>query len=232
MKYLLWDFDNTLGYREGMWSGTLHSVLESNGICNIKLEDVRRLLKNGFTWHYPETPHNIFFNGRAWWEYMTEYFVEIYEKLGISKKDAIKFAALVQREYKNLSKWHIYDDVISTLEVANSNNYQNVILSNHIPELDEIIDNLGIKDYFTSIYTSGKIGYEKPNLQVYDYVIKDLKIEKTQCLMIGDNYDADVAGALRAGIKAILVRKPNENNYRFYCKDVNGIIEIARNILL
>lgn len=38
--------------------------------------------------------------------------------------------------------------------------------------------------------------------------------------MIGDSDDADIAGALRAGIKVILVRKPNEKNYSFYCKDV------------
>ncbi|MHC5937705.1 pyridoxine 5'-phosphate synthase [Nostoc sp.] len=80
MKYLLWDFENTLGYRQGMWSGTLHSILESNGIQNIKLEDIRPFLNIGFTWHSPDTPHSIFLNGKTWWEYMNEYFVEVYEK--------------------------------------------------------------------------------------------------------------------------------------------------------
>ena len=35
MKYLFCDFDNTLGYRDGMWSETLHSVLKLHGIHNI-----------------------------------------------------------------------------------------------------------------------------------------------------------------------------------------------------
>jgi phosphoglycolate phosphatase-like HAD superfamily hydrolase len=28
MKYLIWDFDGTLAYREGMWSGSLIEVLD------------------------------------------------------------------------------------------------------------------------------------------------------------------------------------------------------------
>jgi hypothetical protein len=27
MNYLIWDFDGTLSYREGMWSGTLFEIL-------------------------------------------------------------------------------------------------------------------------------------------------------------------------------------------------------------
>ncbi|WP_445631905.1 hypothetical protein [Nostoc sp. DSM 114167] len=144
MKYLFWDFDNTLGYRQGMWSETLHSILILNGISNINLEDIRPLLKNNFTWHSPETPHNLFFNGKGWWEYMNEYFAEIYEKVGVNKNQAKKYVFQVQNEYKNLKKWHLYDDVISTLQDAIKNNYKNIILSNHIPELHEIIDNLNI----------------------------------------------------------------------------------------
>lgn len=34
--------------------------------------------------------------------------------------------------------------------------------------------------------------------------------------MIGDSYHADIAGALRADIQAILVRKPNDKNYKLY----------------
>ncbi|MCW5314596.1 HAD-IA family hydrolase [Nostoc sp. KVJ3] len=230
MKYLLWDFDNTLAYREGAWSGTLHSILKRNGIHNINLEDIRPFLNIGFPWHSPEIPHILLFNGTIWWEYMNEYFAEIYEKVGINRDQAINYASQVQNEYKNIEKWHLYDDVIPTLQDAIKNNYKNVILSNHIPDLHEIIDQLNIKKYFDGIYTSGKIGHEKPSLKFYDYVINDLKIEKTKCIMIGDNYNADIAGALHAGIQAILVRKSNDKNYKFYSQDFKQILKIVRQI--
>ncbi|MDZ8094607.1 MAG: HAD family hydrolase [Nostoc sp. DedQUE05] len=230
MKYLFWDFDNTLGYRQGMWSETLHSILILNGIFNINSEDIRPFLKNVFPWHSPETSHNLLFNGKTWWGYMNEYFAEIYEKVGINKTQAIKYSSQVQNEYKKLEKWHLYDDAIPTLQDAIKNNYKNIILSNHIPELHEIIDKLNITEYFEEIYTSGTIGYEKPNLKFYAYVINDLKIEKRECVMIGDSYNADIAGALRAGIQAILVRKPNDKNYKLYSQDFRGILKIIRKV--
>ncbi|MCC5666327.1 HAD family hydrolase [Nostoc sp. CHAB 5784] len=230
MKYLFWDFDHTLGYRDGMWSETLHSILKRHEIHNIDLEDIRPFVNIGFTWHSPETPHNLLFNGKTWWEYMNEYFAEIYEKLGINKTQAIKYASQVQNEYKDLEKWHLYDDVIPTLQDAIKNNYKNIIISNHIPELHEIINQLNITEYFEEIYTSGKIGHEKPSLKFYAHVINDLKIEKTECVMIGDSYNDDIAGALRADIQAILVRKPNDKNYKLYSPDFRGILKIIRKV--
>ncbi|QMS86544.1 HAD family hydrolase [Nostoc edaphicum CCNP1411] len=80
------------------------------------------------------------------------------------------------------------------------------------------------------MYTSGKIGYEKPSLKFYAHVINDLKIEKTECVMIGDSYNADIAGALRADIQAILVRKPNDKNYKLYSQDFREILKIIRKL--
>ncbi|MGF2011957.1 HAD family hydrolase [Nostoc sp. DedVER01b] len=230
MKYLFWDFDNTLGYRQGMWSETLHSILILNVIYNIDLEDIRPFLKNIFPWHSPETPHSLLFNGKTWWEYMNEYFAQIYERVGINRNQAIKYAFQVQNEYKNIEKWYLYDDVVPTLQYTIKNNYKNIILSNHIPELHEIIDELNITKYFEQIYTSGKIGHEKPSLKFYTHVINDLKIEKTECIMIGDSYNADITGALRVGIQAILVRKPNDKNYKFYSPDFSEILKIIRTV--
>ena len=72
--------------------------------------------------------------------------------------------------------------------------------------------NLGIRDYFIKIYSSAQIGYEKPNIKAYEKVLMDLN-DAQSITMIGDNYIADVQGAKRAGIDAILVRKTNDYDY-------------------
>jgi hypothetical protein len=39
--------------------------------------------------------------------------------------------------------------------------YTNVIVSNHVPELPDLAEEgLGIKEYFSEIYTSALMGYE------------------------------------------------------------------------
>jgi putative hydrolase of the HAD superfamily len=42
MPYLLWDFDGTLAYRHGMWSGTLVEILrQAMPACRATVDDIR-----------------------------------------------------------------------------------------------------------------------------------------------------------------------------------------------
>jgi putative hydrolase of the HAD superfamily len=229
MKYILWDFDGTLGYRDGNWSAALHSVLLKNGIKDITIDVIKPYLSKGFTWHNSEKSNKELFGNKTWWEYYEDNFSNIFIELGIYENVSRKLSKEIKNEYMDLEKWHIFDDVIKTLELLIDKKYINIILSNHIPELEEIIKGLGIDKYFYRIYSSGNIGYEKPNSKIYEFVLNDMKINKNDCIMIGDSYTSDIQGGTKMEIKSILVRSENKNNYRNYCKDLENIIgEIER----
>jgi putative hydrolase of the HAD superfamily len=242
MKYILWDFDGTLGYRDGMWSGTLYSLLSKNNITNISLENIEPYLdrnslekmrpylgKNftskGLTWHFPEQSHKELFGTKTWLEYYAFHFKNIFQELGLDETISKKMSKEVINEFMDMAKWHLFNDVIDTFNNLDDNIYQNIIVSNHVPELEKIIEGLNIKNYFHGIYSSGNIGYEKPNPKIYEYVLKDKNIDKTDCIIIGDNYDADITGGLNMGIKSILVRVENTNNYEYYSKNFKDIIQ-------
>jgi putative hydrolase of the HAD superfamily len=230
IKYLLWDFDGTLAYRDGMWTDALLCVLRKNKIMNIEKEEIRPFLNIGFSWHSPDTPHSILFNGKKWWDFYEAYFQEIYEKLGVSINIARKLSKEVKKEYLSTEKWHVYDDSVNALTVLHEAGFTHVILSNHIPELVQIVTKLNLHQYFNRIYSSGFIGYEKPNIKIFDYVIKDLCTDRNNCIMIGDSYDADIGGAIRSNIKPILVRKENNKNYKWFCKDLVNIKECVESV--
>lgn len=226
MKILMWDFDNTLAHRDGMWSKTLHDVLKKNGVEYVPLEKIRPFLNIGFTWHSPDTAHKQVLKGKSWWEYVTDYFTEIYELVGIKKEEARKYALQIREEYNRIEKWHVYPDVEKTLQKAKERGFRNIVASNHIPELEEIVERLGIKEYFTEIFTSGKIGYEKPNKYFYKYILEEIEAIAEECIMIGDSYEVDVAGALRSGMRAILVRRTNDKEYAYYAQDLETMFEV------
>jgi putative hydrolase of the HAD superfamily len=236
MCNILWDFDGTLAYRDGMWSGTFLSLLNKNGINNVPMEDewvlekIKPYLNTGFTWHNHEYSHKELFNGKTWYGYYENLFYEILINMGIMEEMAEKISKNVINEYMDKTKWFIYDDVIETLEKTNNNGYKNYILSNHIPRLTEIVENVGLKNYFNGIYSSANIGYEKPNIKIYEYVLKELKTNKNNCIIIGDSFKADIKGGENSGIKSILVRNENIENYKWYCKDLRSIMEKIREI--
>lgn len=221
-KYLLWDFDNTLAYRDGMWGQTIYDLLQEHGYGSIKLEDIRPLLTRGFPWHTPEISHEEFLGGVQWWDYMTLHFSKIIHEIGVNETLSAEIAGQIKMKYLDIEKWHLYDDTIPCLERAVSKGYENIIVSNHVPELSSLVRDLGISDYFFQVYSSAQIGYEKPNIQIYRRVLEKLE-DTSEVTMIGDSYIADVEGAINAGIKAILVRKENTHNYQNYCKSLDEI---------
>jgi putative hydrolase of the HAD superfamily len=228
MKYILWDFDGTLAYRDGNWSGALHSILLNNGITYITIDTLKPYLTKGFTWHNTEKSNKELFGDKTWWEYYEDNFSNIFMELGIQKNISKKISKEIKKEYMNITKWHIYDDTKKTLEGLINKKHKNIILSNHIPELEEIVKGLELDKYFLKVYSSGNIGYEKPNSKIYEYVLNDAKINPNDCIIIGDSYSSDIQGGTKMGIKSILVRSENKN-YEHYCKDLRNIIkEIER----
>jgi putative hydrolase of the HAD superfamily len=223
-RYLFWDFDNTLAYRDGMWSQTILELLHEHGFESIGLETIRPLLAVGFPWHTPEIPHAVFFRGLPWWEYMQMHFAHLIEGLGIGSALAHIIADQIRDRYLDISRWHLYPDTIKCLHKALDSGYNNAILSNHVPELPDLAAALGIEGYFVRIFTSAIVGFEKPNTNFFDAAIASLG-DCEKAVMIGDSYESDIAGALNVGLEAVLVRKDNIRNYSKYSSDMCGIFK-------
>jgi HAD superfamily hydrolase (TIGR01549 family) len=78
--------------------------------------------------------------------------------------------------------------------------------------IDEILDRTGYAIY-DKLYVSSNYGKTKSSSELYQVVIKDLKIAPQKILHIGDNYNSDVKQARNSGLHA--VRYPNFIN-RFF----------------
>jgi phosphoglycolate phosphatase-like HAD superfamily hydrolase len=58
MKLLIWDFDGTLAFREGLWSSAVAEVACAHiPGCQAARADFLSHLQSGFPWHSPELPH-------------------------------------------------------------------------------------------------------------------------------------------------------------------------------
>jgi len=65
----------------------------------------------------------------------------------------------------------------------------------------------GLRDYFTSVILSEDAGVNKPSKQYFDYALQVSGAQRETTLMIGDNLQTDILGALNAGIDAILFNR-------------------------
>lgn len=74
--------------------------------------------------------------------------------------------------------------------------YRMHILSNGFREVQyKKIENSGLKPFFDKIILSEDAGINKPHPDMFTYALKNTNSRRTQTLMIGDSWDADIVGA-------------------------------------
>ena len=208
MKLLIWDFDGTLGYRDGGdWAASLLEVLlRAAPDGDVALDDVRRFTRFGFPWQVPDRPHLHLSKADAWWAALEEHFCRAYEGLGFPASQARELAHEVRPTYLTAKRWRLYEDALATLDALTAEGWTHAMLTNHVPEFREIAAELGLMPVFAHICNSAEMGYEKPHPQAFAQVLAAFP-EASPRWMIGDNYHADVQGARAVGIPAILVRR-------------------------
>jgi HAD superfamily hydrolase (TIGR01549 family) len=64
-----------------------------------------------------------------------------------------------------------------------------------------VLDDVALGDAFDAVAISDTVGWRKPRREIFAAVAADLGIDPREILHVGDNLDADVAGAAAAGMR-------------------------------
>ena len=69
------------------------------------------------------------------------------------------------------------------------------------------LDRLGLAPFFPQerVFISERIGFHKPDRRIFLAVLKHLHVPAEQVLFVGDSWEADVAGAMAVGMKAVWI---------------------------
>jgi len=212
---VLWDFDGTLAERPGMWGLCMVEVLDEQERGHVVTPDaLRPLLREGFPWQTPAVGHPELCEAEAWWRYVGGLLARVYENVGYSEERSAELARLTRARYVDTAAgWSVFADVAPALDRLRARCWEHVLLSNHVPELPSIVESLGLAPYFDAVLTSATTGYEKPHPEAYALALRAAG-SCGEVWMVGDNYDADVAGAEAAQIPAILARRHDERAAR------------------
>lgn len=204
---LLWDFDGTLAQRRGLWSGCVLEVLDEHEPGHrATLEHIRRELRDGFPWHRHAQPHPELCETERWWEALTPLIARAIETCGVERSRAPALAGRVRERFLDGTHgWEVFADTRPALERAAAAGWRSAILSNHVPELEQLVVALGLREQFERVFSSACTGFEKPHPEAFRHALRECG-EPAERWMIGDNPLADGAGASALGIPVVLIR--------------------------
>jgi HAD superfamily hydrolase (TIGR01509 family) len=106
---------------------------------------------------------------------------------------------------------------------------QLVVVSNSDGTVEQNLKDRGLDDYFSHVVNSKVIGIEKPDPGIFEYALEISGACKESTVHIGDMYFADVEGARRAGLAAILL-DPFDDWHEVDCPKIPDLITLARAI--
>lgn len=120
----------------------------------------------------------------------------------------------IAHDYITLSptKTNLFPQTTEVLEYLRKR-YKLHIITNGFEEVQyKKLKHSGLTNYFIEIITSEDAGVKKPEFQIFDYAMKRAGALPSESLMIGDDEEVDIWGALGAGIDQVLV--DYENNIK------------------
>lgn len=89
---------------------------------------------------------------------------------------------------------------IPTLKLLKEQGYKLALITNGKSELQRSkIKMLNIKEFFDEIYIGGEHPLQKPNIEPFLYVAKELGVKPNEMAYIGDNPENDIEASRKAG---------------------------------
>ncbi len=125
----------------------------------------------------------------------------------------------------------LIDGTIDLLEKLNPH-YQMHIITNGFEEVQHIkLRNSNLSKYFKVVVTSEAAGAKKPSPIAFEYALDKADAKLEESIMIGDDLNTDIKGAIDLGMKAIYFNSHSKKHEYSPWKEVKYLSEIL-NILL
>lgn len=129
-------------------------------------------------------------------------FQNTLKELNLKGVDADKMNAFYLSEMPKQKELH--NGALDVLKYLKSKGYRLNIITNGFKEVQyKKIESSGLRSFFDKIFISEEIKSHKPERRIFEYAIQSVNAKKSKSIMVGDDYEVDILGALNYGIDSV-----------------------------
>ena len=171
-------------------------------------------------------------NDKQRYNFYHDYNKHLCHALGISNYFD-KLNPILFNKFKRRQQWKLVKDAKFVLQELFRRNIPLSVVANWDRYLFLEAERLGVKKYFNSIITSQEVGFEKPDTKIFDYALEKLSLSArgNYILYVGNEYEADILGARKAGLIPVLI---DRNGYYPHadCIHYASMMQCYRSLIL
>jgi len=208
VKAIFFDFWGTL-VENGVWS----PIKQVKNILRINLpfpEYVVRMEKAMMTQAFPSLKE-------AFQAICTEFSLEADDK---------QMDELIGIWNKSWMLAHPYEEVEKVLEELQTKYDLYLISNTDSTSILNVIEKFSLDQYFKKKFLSFDLGTIKTDPEFLETVLRETKLKREECMVVGDSLQSDVIAAEKAGIKAVLVDRRDKRDFHLKIKNLNELKEI------
>lgn len=204
MRVVFFDAGETLVHPVPSFPGLFTQICESYGLqvdLQVVSRTTRRLMaeveerqRKGFTFtNHPE-------KSRRFW---LSFYDRLVRELGYRGDDGLALA--LYQTFSRPEHYDAYPDARETLAGLRERGFRLGLISNFEPWLEDLLERLGLADFFTTMVISGNEEFEKPHPRLFRLALERMGADPEHSLHVGDSPVSDYAGAREVGIRALLL---------------------------
>ena len=207
-KHLFFDLDHTLWDFDANAKDTLtelYALFELGTLITSPFDDFYRkyLYHNEILW---DRYHNgLITSEELKWKRMWRTLLDF--KIGdetLSKKMSEKFLEILP------TRKLLFPYTREILDYLSNKEYVLHLITNGFEKTQwSKLNNSNLGHYFTHVITSETSNSLKPKKEIFEYAMNKATASLPESIMIGDNLDADIQGAINAGMDSVFVNHIN-----------------------
>ena len=101
------------------------------------------------------------------------------------------------------TKGKVIPDTFEVLDYLKGR-YQMHIITNGFDDIqDTKLNSSNLRGYFDKVFTAEGVGFKKPSKEMFEKAVEWIGTDKRSCVMVGDNIETDIKGAINASLDII-----------------------------
>ena len=204
VRGVLFDLDDTLidysGRVEACWDAACARVAD----VGIDSAHLARVVHEVRIWFWSD-PVRHARERVAMLDAWTKIVAAALDRLG-RPSDVLARAVATDFAARRMATTSLFDDALPCLDALRARGVPLGLVTNGDAAMQrEKLARFALAPYFDVIVIEGEMGAGKPDARVYRHALETLGVAAGATLMIGDNFEWDVAGARAAGITGVLL---------------------------
>ena len=205
---LFWDFHGTLTLYLHQWTDCAYKLIKANfPQYDVSMEKVCAELDGQcLPWytHPDRDTRYLLEEDDGWWKACNAELIKMFMRCGLTREEAESIYPGVREYLVAPENNPLYSSTKQVLKTLKDRGYKHYLISNNYPEVDVVMEKLGLSEYFEAQIISGQIGFDKPRREIFEHALK-LAGNPTERYMIGDNITDDIHGSKACGFNTIFI---------------------------